>query len=34
MTSWGEVGGQYHVTYTFDRADSEPVEDPEDRGAQ
>lgn len=34
MTSWREVGGQYHVTYTFDRADSEPVEDPEDRGAQ
>ncbi len=34
MDSWREVGGQYHVTYVFDKADSEPVEDPEDRGSQ
>lgn len=34
MDSWREVGGQYHVTYVFDKADSEPVEDPEDRGGQ
>lgn len=30
-TSWREVGGVYHVTYTFDKGDSEEVEDPEDR---
>lgn len=34
VDSWREVGGQYHVTYVFDKADSEPVEDPEDRGSQ
>lgn len=27
-----EVGGQYHVTYTFDPKNSEPVADHEDRG--
>jgi hypothetical protein len=31
---WREIGGQYQVTYTFDAADSEPVEDPEDRGGR
>lgn len=30
-SSWRELGGQYHVTYTYDPADSEPIEDPEDR---
>ncbi|MBF0672908.1 MAG: oligoribonuclease [Salinibacterium sp.] len=30
-TSWREVGGVYHVTYTFDPGDSEEVEDPIDR---
>ncbi len=30
--SYVEVGGQYHVTYAFDAKDSEPVDDPEDRG--
>lgn len=30
-TSWREVGGIYHVTYTFDPRDSEEVEDPIDR---
>ncbi|MHB1171542.1 MAG: oligoribonuclease [Lacisediminihabitans sp.] len=33
-TSWREVGGQYHVNYVYDAADSEPVEDPEDRGGR
>ncbi len=33
-SSWREIGGQYHVTYVFDKADSEPVEDPEDRGGR
>ena len=33
-TSWAEVGGEYHVTYTYDPADSEQVEDPEDRGGR
>jgi hypothetical protein len=32
--SWRDVGGQYFVTYSFDKADSEPVEDPEDRGGR
>ncbi len=32
--SWREIGGQYHVVYSFDKADSEPVEDPEDRGGR
>lgn len=27
-----EVGGEYHVTYVYDPKDSEPVDDPEDRG--
>lgn len=26
------VGGEYHVNYAYDAKDSEPVEDPEDRG--
>jgi hypothetical protein len=30
--SFVEVGGQYHVTYAFDPKDSEPTNDPEDRG--
>lgn len=30
--SFVEVGGQYHVTYSFDSKDSEPVNDPENRG--
>lgn len=30
-TSWREVGGVYHVTYTFDEKESEQVEDPADR---
>jgi hypothetical protein len=33
-SSWREIGGQYQVTYTFDSADSEPVEAPEDRGGR
>jgi hypothetical protein len=32
IVDWTEVGGQYHVNYTYDAKDSEPVEDPEDRG--
>ncbi|WP_349902768.1 oligoribonuclease [Parafrigoribacterium humi] len=31
---WRELGGQYHVTYLFDAADSDKVEDPEDRGGR
>lgn len=34
LESWREIGDQYHVTYTYDKADSEPVEDPEDRGGR
>jgi hypothetical protein len=34
VASWREVGGQYHVTYTFDASDSEQVEDPVDRGGR
>jgi hypothetical protein len=30
-TSWREVGGVVHVTYTFDEGDSEQIEDPADR---
>jgi hypothetical protein len=32
LVSSTEVGGQYHVTYSYDAKDSEPVDDPEDRG--
>jgi hypothetical protein len=32
IVSWVEVGDQYHVTYAFDAKDSEPMDDPEDRG--
>lgn len=32
LTSFAEVGDKYHVTYNWDRADSEPSNDPEDRG--
>ncbi|MET4781433.1 oligoribonuclease [Glaciihabitans sp. UYNi722] len=31
-SSFTEVGGQYHVVYRYDAKDSEPVDDPEDRG--
>jgi hypothetical protein len=31
-TDWRDVGGQYQVNYAYDARDSEPVEDPEDRG--
>lgn len=34
VSSWRELGGKYHVTYTFDQVDSESVEDPEDRGGR
>jgi hypothetical protein len=30
--SIAEVGGEFHVTYAYDAKDSEPVDDPEDRG--
>lgn len=30
--SWTEVGDQYHVVYAYDPKDSEPVDDPADRG--
>lgn len=29
--SWREVGGVYHVTYSYDASESEEVEDPEER---
>lgn len=32
QTDVAEVGGEFHVTYTFNAADSEPIDDPEDRG--
>jgi hypothetical protein len=32
--SWRELSGQYYVTYVYDKEDSEPVEDPEDRGGR
>ena len=32
LVDFREVGGQYHVNYTFDAKDSEPFDDPEDRG--
>lgn len=31
-TGWKELDGTYHVTYLWDKAESEPSEDPEDRG--
>ena len=31
---WRQLGGEYHVTYTYDPTDSEHVEDPEDRGGR
>lgn len=34
FASFTEVGGEYHVTYAYDAKDSEPVEDPEDRGGR
>lgn len=30
-TSWREVGGVYHVTYSYDASESEEVEDPDER---
>lgn len=33
-TGWREIGGQYQVNYVFDASDSEPIEDPEDRGGR
>jgi hypothetical protein len=33
-STWRELGGQYQVTYLFDAADSEPVDDPQDRGGR
>jgi len=32
LVDFTEVGGKYHVNYAFDRKDSEPFDDPEDRG--
>ena len=32
LVDFSEVGGQYHVNYAFDAKDSEPFDDPEDRG--
>ena len=32
LVDFTEVGGKYHVYYTFDAKDSEPFDDPEDRG--
>ncbi len=32
LVNFTEVGGKYHVRYAYDAADSEPVDDPEDRG--
>ena len=32
LVGFTEVGGQYHVNYAYDAQDSEPVDDPEDRG--
>ena len=34
LGQWKEVGGQIQATYTFDAKDSEPFEDPEDRGGR
>lgn len=31
-TTWKELDGVYYVTYVWDKAESEPAEDPEDRG--
>ena len=32
--SWKEVGGMVHVTYAWDKDESEPSDDPEDRGGR
>lgn len=32
-TSWRRVGGTVQVTYVWDQADSEPSDDPEERGS-
>ena len=32
LVDFTEVGDKYHVNYAFDRKDSEPFDDPEDRG--
>lgn len=32
--SWKEIGETVHVTYAWDRAESEPSDDPEDRGGR
>jgi hypothetical protein len=34
LKGFTEVGGVYHVVYSFDAKDSEPVEAPEDRGGR
>lgn len=31
-TTWREIDGKYHVTYSWDKAESEPSDAPEDRG--
>ena len=32
LTSFTEVGEKYHVTFTWDKVESEAANDPEDRG--
>ena len=32
LVDFTEVGGKYHVNYAYDAKDSEPFDDPEDRG--
>jgi len=34
VVSWKEIGGTVHVTYVWDKAESEPSADPEDRGGR
>ncbi|MFP7759993.1 oligoribonuclease [Marisediminicola sp. LYQ134] len=34
IVSATEVDGKVHATYRWDKADSEPAEDPEDRGGR